>query len=262
MAIRGSNSALRVIEKPPGLTPAVRWQSATVTSIVMRTPRITSFVFELSRPFSFEAGQHVDIRLTAPNGYRAMRSYSIASEPGESSSIELAIERLENGEVSQFFHEVVVVGDTIELRGPLGGYFVWSEKDGGPLLLAGGGSGVVPLVSMIMRCQRVAADLPVLLLFSARSWDEVLFRDELFGFEQKRNGFSLVLALTREPQRRPTDFARRVDAGIMADVLRRLPAAPKYVYVCGSNAFVNSAADGAVAAGVQAPRIRTERYGV
>ncbi len=249
-------------ESTPAAPPAIRWQTAVVTEIVPLTPGIKSFRFALSRPFEFTAGQHVDVRLTAADGYRAMRSYSIASAPGDARTIELAIERLGDGEVSPFFHDVVAVGDEIELRGPLGGYFLWPSTDHGPLLLAGGGSGVVPLMAMI-RHRRASADpRPVTLLYSARSWNDVIYREELLEFDARRDGFGVVFTLTREPPVRPGDFGRRVDAAMVADVLDRLPAAPQHVFVCGSNAFVNAAADGAVAAGVPAGSILTERYGV
>jgi ferredoxin-NADP reductase len=262
MAIRGASSVSRMTDTPAGFPPGEPWQNATVMQIVPRTPRIKSFFLKLSRPFSFLAGQHVDLRLTAPDGYRAMRSYSIASAPDDSGTIELAIEYLKDGEVSMFFHEVVAVGDEIELRGPLGGYFNWRETDGGPLLLVGGGSGVVPLMAMIRHRKAIGSKIPVVLLLSARNWDDVLYRDELIDLHGKADGFTLVLTLTREPPRRAGDYDRRVDGPLMAEVLKRLPGPPFRVYACGSNAFVNAAADGAVAAGVAASIIRTERYGV
>ena len=244
----------------PTLRP-VPWQKAVVAEIVSRTPGVKSFFLTLAQPFAFQAGQHVDVRLTAADGYRAMRSYSLASAPAASGTIELAVERLADGEVSPFFHDVVVPGDEIELRGPLGGYFLWPTVDDGPLLLAGGGSGVVPLVSMI-RHRRATMDWrPVLLLYSARTWNDVIFRDELLELDARRDGFTLVLTLTREPAKRNRDFARRVDAAMMADVLGRLPPVRR-AYVCGSNAFVNAAADGALSAGLSASDILTERYGV
>lgn len=245
------------------LPPArrIRWQNATLTRIVPRTARIKSFFLRLPGPFAHRAGQHVDLRLTAPDGYRAVRSYSIASAPGGSDEIELAIERLDDGEVSPFFHDIAEVGDDIELRGPLGGHFVWSVTDGGPLLLVGGGSGVVPLMAMIRHRQAVAAEVPTLMLLSARSWQDVLYRDELIEIEKRSTGFMLVLALTREAPKRHGDYGRRIDAAMMAEVSARFPAAPKHTFICGSNAFVNAAAAGAITAGVPASRIRTERYG-
>jgi len=241
--------------------PAVSWQTAVVKDIVARTARIKSFVLAPSRPFEFLAGQHVNVRLTAPDGYRAMRSYSIASPPETPSQIELAIERLEDGEVSPFFHEVVEIGDEIEFQGPLGGHFVWSKTDGGPLLLVGGGSGLVPLMAIIRHREAVARDVPIILLLSARNWDDVLYRDELLALDERRNGFTLVLTLTREPPRRDVDYGRRVDTLMMAEVLRRLPSSPRHVFTCGTNPFVNAAVDGAIAAGTPASIIRTERYG-
>jgi ferredoxin-NADP reductase len=237
------------------------WQHAKVVEIIQRTRRIKSFVLDLAVSFAYRAGQHVDLRLTAPDGYRAMRSYSIASAPDDSSLIEVAIELLENGEVSPFFHKVAEVGDDIELRGPLGGHFVWSIADGGPLLMVGGGSGVVPLMSMIRHRHATAANLRAMLLLSAARWDDVLYRDELFELERQRNGFTLALTLTRETARREGDCRRRVDGVMMAEILARVPTPPRHVFICGSNAFVNAAADGLVAAGTPASLVRTERYG-
>lgn len=243
----------------------VRWQTATVIDIVVRTPRIKSFFLSLEHPFAFTAGQHVDIRLTAPDGYQAMRSYSIASAPEHGTSIELAVEYLKDGEVSGFMHEVVVVGDEIEVRGPLGGHFVWSVENGGPLLLLGGGSGVVPLVSMVrhLKAANLArSTVPAVLLLSARTWDEALYRDELFALNKEVGGFTFVLNLTRETEKHEQqDFGRRIDAAMVSDVVKRLRGSPAHVFVCGSNAFANAAADGALAAGIPAGLIRTERYG-
>jgi glycine betaine catabolism B len=245
-----------------GASVDTRWQNAAVVAIENRTPRIKSFFLAPQAPFHFRSGQHVDLRLTAENGYIAMRSYSIGSSPSNIRQIELSIERLADGEVSPFFHDAVVIGDEVELRGPLGGHFIWSPTDGGPLLLIGGGSGVVPLMSMIRHQQNAAPTIPVLLLLSARTWDDVLYRDELLEIERSSIEFKLVLALTREPSRRDGDFGRRVDDMMIADVLRRLPLLPELVFVCGSNPFVNVAADGVVACKVAPGNIRTERYGV
>ena len=239
-----------------------KWQNAAIVAIESRTARIKSFLLEPQAPFHFRSGQHVDLRLTAENGYIAMRSYSIGSSPTNTRQIELSIERLANGEVSPFLHDAVVIGDEIELRGPLGGHFIWSPTDGGPLLLIGGGSGVVPLMSMIRHQQNAAPTIPTLLLLSARTWDDVLYREELLDIDRSSSEFKLVLALTRELSRREGDFGRRVDQSMIADVLRQLPCPPKLVFVCGSNPFVNVAADGAVSCKVAPGSIRTERYGV
>lgn len=238
------------------------WQAASIVRIEKRTPRVTSFFFRPSRPFAYRAGQHVDVRLTAPDGYQARRSYSIASAPDDDGMVELAIEKLDDGEVSPFFHEVAAVGDEIELRGPLGGHFVWPDDDGGPLLLVGGGSGVVPLMSMVRHRAAHKSTVPVALVFSARIWDEVIFRDELIALDDRRDGFDLALTLTREAARRASDYSRRVDVAMVAQVMARLPGPPSIAFVCGSNAFVSAAAQALIDAGMPAGAIRTERYGV
>jgi ferredoxin-NADP reductase len=237
------------------------WQEAKITSIVSDTPRVKSFVFAPAAPFPFRAGQHVDVRLTAPDGYQTERSYSIASAPERMDGIELAIERLDDGEVSPFFHDAAEVGDTIELRGPIGGHFIWSVEDSGPLLLLGGGSGVVPLMSMLRHRAALGSRVPALLLFSARTWEDVIFRDELIAMHDRNDGFELAVALTRDQPRREADFGRRVDRAMIKELLTRLPARPRHVLICGGNPFVEAAADGALEAGISAPMIRTERYG-
>jgi ferredoxin-NADP reductase len=238
------------------------WQTASIVRIEKRTPRVASFFFQPSRPFAYRAGQHVDVRLTAPDGYQARRSYSIASAPETHGVIELAIEKLDDGEVSPFFHEVAAVGDEIELRGPLGGHFVWPEDESGPLVLVGGGSGVVPLMSMLRHRAARNSAVPVVLVFSVRVWDEVIFRDELIVLDERQDGFDLVLTLTREAARRPADYTRRVDVAMMVQAMTRLPEPPGIAFVCGSNAFVSAAAQALIDAGVAAGIIRTERYGV
>ena len=239
-----------------------RWQVATIGAIVPQTARVTSFFFKLPAPFSYRAGQHVDVRLTAPDGYQAQRSYSIASAPEGQGDLELAIERLDAGEVSPYFHDVARIGDAVELHGPIGGHFVWSAGDGGPVLLVGGGSGVVPLMAMIRHRTAQRSPVPVMLLYSARAWDEVLFRDELLALDGRRDGFELVLALTRDVARRDRDYARRVDPAMMSELLERLPQRPRQAFVCGSNPFVTAAADGLIGAAVPPVDIRVERYGV
>lgn len=248
-------------EAAAAAVPAVRWQNATLTRRVMQTPGIASFFVRPDRTFSWRAGQHVDIRLTAEDGYRAIRSYSIASLPTSGGEVELAVERLDDGEVSPWFHDVAQVGDVVELKGPLGGHFVWDPEDGGPILLIGGGSGLVPLMAIARRGAEAAARVPMHLLLSARTPADVLYREELEDMERQGGSFGLTLALTRAPAWRPEDFSRRIDDEILSRVLRRLPDRPRCVFVCGTNGFVNAAADSAQAAGVAADIIRTERYG-
>ncbi len=181
--------------------------------------------------------------------------------PNSAGPIELAIERLMDGEVSPFFHDIAEIGDTIEIRGPIGGYFNWRAEDGGPLLLVGGGSGVAPLLSMVRQRAARASDAPVILLFSARTKEDILFGDELRGLHDRHNGFDYVVALTRGNAAATADYNRRVDALMIRECLGRLPAAPKQVYICGSNAFCSAASDAAQESGIGAEIIRTERYG-
>jgi ferredoxin-NADP reductase len=232
-----------------------------VRDVITRTPRIKSFMLVPAMPFQFQAGQHVDVRLTAPDGYQAMRSYSIASAPEDSGAFEIAVERLDDGEVSPFFHDVVVAGDEIELRGPLGGYFLWPAHDAEPILLIGGGSGVVPLVSMIRHRRATNDARRVTLLYSARTWDDVMYRDELLELKDRDDGFHLVLTLTREQAARGGDYRRRIDTAMIEETVAAFTTRPKWVFICGTNAFVNAGADGALAAGIAAPSILTERYG-
>jgi len=206
------------------------------------------------------AGQHVDVRLTAPDGYQAQRSYSIASAPG-SGEVELVIERLENGEVSPYFHEVAQPGDTIEVRGPIGGHFVWRAADGGPTLLVAGGSGVVPLMAITRDWLVTGTETPMLLAYSARTWEELVFRDELLDIQARQPNFTFIATTTRGSRHRPEDFDRRVDRALLREVLTRWNGTAHAVYICGSNAFVEAATTGLVLEAVPAERIRTERFG-
>ncbi|HEY6644340.1 FAD-binding oxidoreductase [Povalibacter sp.] len=236
------------------------WQKATITAIVPRTARVKSFFFKVPQPSPFVAGQHVDIRLTADDGYQAQRSYSIASAPESTGDLELVIERLDDGEVSPFFHDIAAVGDEIELRGPIGGYFVWNAAQGGPIILIGGGSGIVPLLSMVRHRAAQRSSVPVALLVSARTWDDVIHRDELLALAQRHDGLRLILTTTRGPAMREGDYQRRIDAPMITALLQALPAAQQ-CFVCGSNPFVEAAAQSLIAAAVSADVIRTERYG-
>jgi glycine betaine catabolism B len=237
------------------------WQTCAIVGIVQQTPSIKSFFLRLGKPFTHTAGQHVDVRLTAPDGYVAMRSYSIASSPSAWNVIELAVERLPDGEVSPFFHDIAVVGDEIELRGPLGGHFLWPERPIAPVLLIGAGSGVSPLMAMIRQRRALAQTVPTALLLSSRTQRDVLYADELIAFEMTDPNFELALAITREAPKRASDFARRIDSEMVADLIARLPSIPAHVFICGSNPFVNIAADGAILAGLDPAMIKTERYG-
>ncbi|MGX7706108.1 FAD-binding oxidoreductase [Methylobacterium sp. Gmos1] len=230
------------------------WQEATITAAAPETPRVRRLTLAVGWSEPFRAGQHVDVRLTAPDGYQAQRSYSIASSPTAPGTIDLLIERLDDGEVSGFFADVAEPGDAIELRGPIGGAFVWNPGMGGPLLLVGGGSGMVPLLAMLRHRADAAPDVPALLLASARTLDEVIARDELMRRDAEEPGFHLRLVLTRVPG------GRRVDASVIGAALAAL-GPPAHTFVCGSNPFVSAAADLLVEAGVPSRTIRTERFG-
>lgn len=258
MATPGVSSVSPTTEAP--LRKLV-WQDATIAGIAKQTASITSFMLTPARPFQWRAGQHVDIRLTAEDGYQAQRSYSIASAVGASGTIELAIERLDDGEVSAYFHEIARVGDIVELRGPIGGRFIWEAEDGGPILLIGGGSGLVPLMSMIRHRATVGSRAPMLLLLSARTWADLLYRDELLALAAKRDGFDAVFTVTRESMPRPGHHGRRLDPPMIAELLARLPGSPKIVFICGSNRFAEAGAQAALAAGIPRAAIRIERYG-
>lgn len=244
---------------PPHTLAPTAWQEAAIVRIDRVTPHMRAFGFDAPRMAPHRAGQHVDVRLTAPDGYQAQRSYSISSAPG--AGLQLLIDRIEDGEVSPFFHDVAAVGDTIELRGPLGGHFVWQPADGGPLLLVGGGSGLAPLVAMT-RAWAAAPEVPVLMLASARTWSDVPWADELAALEARHAGrLRFVAAITRAQPGRAQDIGQRWDAARIGAELQRWGTLPRHAFVCGANPFVETVAQALLAAGVPAPAIRTERYG-
>jgi ferredoxin-NADP reductase len=199
------------------------------------------------------AGQHLDVRLTAEDGYQAERSYSIASAPGE--ALAITVERLDDGEVSPYLVDDVEDGDEFELRGPIGGYFVWDGDEPESVLLVAGGSGVVPLAAMARQRARVGGTAPMTLLYSSRSWDEVIYRDELESL-----GLDVVHTLTRSQPPGWTGYARRIDDELLREVAFPAEQMPR-VYVCGSTRFVDAAADGLVRLGYDPRWIRTERFG-
>jgi ferredoxin-NADP reductase len=233
-----------VEQRTPG-----RWQIGTVTSIKRETPHVKSFRFALPMWMPHLPGQHYEVRLTAPDGYQAQRSYSIASSPLDEGVIELTIDRLEDGEVSPYFHDVVREGDEIELRGPFTSYFVWRGEH--PVLLVGGGSGVVPLMSMLRHRRRTMPSLPMLLVYSVRNADDVIYAGEL--------GNDVVLTYTRDAPGGWSGHRGRVDEPFIMQSAESLTSG--IAFVCGSNGFVESASDLLLDSGFDAPRIRTERFG-
>jgi ferredoxin-NADP reductase len=223
------------------------WQVATVTEVKVETPRVKSFCFAVPMWMEHLPGQHYDVRLTAPDGYRAERSYSIASSPLDVGEVELTIDLLDDGEVSPYFHEVVQEGDQVELRGPFTSYFVWRGES--PVILVGGGSGVVPLMCMLRHKRRVMPDLDMRLVYSVRFPDDVIYGDEIGG--------DALLTYTREAPEGWSGHTGHIDA----EFLREPAADARLAFVCGSNGFVEAASDLLMGLGMQPGAIRTERFG-
>jgi ferredoxin-NADP reductase len=236
------------------------WQLATVAGSRDETPSVRTLRLVLPAWQGHRPGQHVDLRLTAEDGYNVERSYSIASEPERVGEIEITVERIPDGEVSPFLHDVLVPGDRLELRGPIGGYFVWEAALGGPLLLVAGGSGVVPLMAMVRHRSRVASPVTARLLFSSRSFDEIIYRDELQRLARDEAGFGVVHTLTRSRPPGWAGYARRIDEPMLVETLEPLGRDAR-AYVCGPTSLVESVADTLVRLGLRAERIRTERFG-
>jgi ferredoxin-NADP reductase len=232
------------------------WAAASVIDVIEETPRVRTLVLDIDGWRGHRAGQHLDIRLTAEDGYRAERAYSIATAPGEPPAI--TVELLEDGEVSPYLTEVVRPGDAFDVRGPIGGYFVWEPgSHEGPLLLVGGGSGVVPLRAILRHRRRTGSDVPARLLLSARTLEDVVYREELEQVEPARE---VVLTLTRAQPPGWTGHGRRVDAELLRDVAWPAAEAP-LAFVCGPTSFVETVAAGLVDLGYRADRVKTERFG-
>ena len=231
------------------------WQTATVGPVTDETPQVRTLRLEVPDWAGHRAGQHVDIRLTADDGYQAERAYSIASAPGE--PLAITVERLDDGEVSPYLTEEARTGDQLEVRGPIGGYFVWEPDSGGPLLLAAGGSGVVPLRAIVRERSRTGSSVPVRLLYSSRSWEDVIYSSEL---DLPPDGVEVIHTLTRSQPRLWQGYARRVDKQMLAEVAWPTADRP-LAYVCGPTSFVESVAAGLVGLGYPAGRVKTERFG-
>ena len=237
------------------------WQIATVVAITSETERVNTYTLRLPQWTPHRAGQHYDLRLTAPDGYQTERSYSIASPPEQIGEIALTVELINGGEVSGYLYEGVAVGDELEVRGPIGGYFVW-PVDGvaAPLLLVAGGSGVVPLMAMLRHRQRAGLANPVALLFSVRSPDEFIYQHELEALAQTDPTFTLLLTYTRRVPVGWVGYRRRLDAAMLAEARGYLPGPPQ-CYVCGPTGLVEKAATLLQAQGLPDNAIRTERFG-
>jgi ferredoxin-NADP reductase len=247
--------------------PKIAWRSATVIDVVQETSETRTLVLDVPGWPGHRAGQHVDVRLTAEDGYQAERSYSIASPP-EESHLELTIERLDDGEVSPYLSDELRAGDKLELRGPIGGYFVWDVATGGPLLLVGGGSGIVPLRAMLRHRDAALATadaetrnrLRARLLYSSRRWDDVIYRDELARLADKDTTLQVTHTITRDAPEGWTGYRRRIDRAMLEEVA--WPAAEKpRVFVCGPTPLVEAVAGALVELGHAPALVKTERFG-
>jgi ferredoxin-NADP reductase len=223
-----------------------------VTDLIDETVRVKSIVLDVPAWPGHRAGQHVDVRLTAEDGYQAQRSYSIASAPADD-KVMITVERLDDGEVSPYLTDELLSGDQLELRGPIGGYFVWEESFGGPVFLVGGGSGVVPLRAMLRHHRAVESGVPIRLLYSARTREDLIYGQELANFDTR-------VTLTREQPEGWPGYTGRIDRPLLEDVAPPAEDDP-LAYVCGPTAFVETAAELLVALGYEPARVRTERFG-
>lgn len=235
------------------------WRTAALAEKRPETPSAATLVFEVPDWPGHRAGQHVDLRLTAPDGYQASRSYSIASPP-EEAPLALTVERIDDGELSPYLVDVMEPGDELELRGPVGGWFVWEPVDRRPLLLIGGGSGVVPLMSMLRHRAAAREPGPARLLYSARTIDDLIYGRELAALEAANDGLELFVTLTRRAPPGWDGYTRRIDAELLEAVAWPADERPR-TFVCGPTAFVEVAADALVALGHDPAEIRTERFG-
>ncbi|MFD2938049.1 ferredoxin reductase [Spirosoma flavum] len=237
------------------------WQVARVKSIVQETTRVKTFTLQLTQWIPHLPGQHYDIRLTSEDGYQAERSYSIASPPEQTGEIDLTIELIDDGEVSSYLYDGIAVGDPLEVRGPIGGYFVWKDTmSAEPLLLVAGGSGVVPLMAMLRHRARISATNPTTLLFSIRTAEDVIYRNELEELAKQDTHFNLIFTFTRQAPSGWTGYQRRVDQPMLTDVLKRFESQPN-CFVCGPTSLVEQVANTLVDLGLPDSIIRTERFG-
>jgi ferredoxin-NADP reductase len=237
----------------------ITWRIGEVVETSPQTPRTKSLFLEVPGWEGHRAGQHVDVRLTAEDGYQAQRSYSIASAP-ESDRVELLIERLDDGEVSPYLTDEIRAGDGLELRGPIGGWFAWEAREGGPLLLIAGGSGIAPLIAMIRHHKAAGSDTPVRLLFSSRSYDEVIFREELEDLAPGDGTLQITHTLTRSTPPGWTGYDRRIDEEMLGEISFS-PEERPLAFVCGPTPLVETVATALVGLGHDPTRIKTERFG-
>jgi ferredoxin-NADP reductase len=236
------------------------WRLGTLTERIDETARARTLVLDVPDWPGHQAGQHVDVRLTAPDGYQARRSYSIVSPPEDTGRVALTVERIDDGEVSPYLADELAPGDQLEFRGPIGGYFAWSTAVGGPLLLVAGGSGICPLMAMLRHRARQGSTVPTRLLYSSRSLEEVIFREELDSLADRGDGLDVFYTLTRAQPDGWRGFARRIDREMLVEVAPA-PADRPVCMVCGPTPLVEAVASALVDLGHAPERVKTERFG-
>lgn len=242
------------------MKPTINWQIASVKDIKTETANVKSFTLRLPMWMRHRPGQHYDIRLTAEDGYQAQRSYSIASEPEREGEVDITVERINDGEVSTYLHDVLLPGDRIEARGPIGGYFVWEAAMIEPLLLIAGGSGVVPLMAMIRHRVTAGAKNPTSLLYSSRTFEDIIYYNELEKLRAANSGLQIFHTLTRSQPAEWKGYARRIDQDMLKEVAQPLGRSAQ-VFICGPTLLVEAAANTLVKIGVPSSQIKTERFG-
>jgi len=250
---------MTVIEAEASHVRRLEWQRAVVREIVVETPRVKSFSLQVENWRGHLPGQHVDIRLTAEDGHRAQRSYSLASPP-EDALLTLTVERVDDGEVSPYFVEDVRIGDQFELRGPIGGYFVWTVAMGGPPCLIAGGSGIAPLMAMLRHRDRLNDRGAALLLYSSRCPDDIIYRDELDAMAHRNSELRIVHTLTRKQPEGWAGHHGRINKALLAEACFPPEQTPK-IYICGPTPFVEAISRSLVELGHDPLTIKTERFG-
>ena len=237
------------------------WRVATVTAVKIASNRVKLFTLELPSSGNFKAGQHYDVRLTAPDGYQAQRSYSLASSPGDTNLIEIAIELIDDGEVSSYFHDSVEPGEMIEIRGPIGGHFTWEPSHTKSSIFVAAGSGIAPIISMLRHRFTVKNNAPVLLLFSVRTEDDILYREELERMADNDPSFHMVTTITRGTSKDWIGNTGRIDRDMIDSELVDTGVTPESAYVCGGSGFVESIANTLLDIGLDFKQIHIERFG-
>ena len=242
-----------------GIPARLEWRRASVLQHIDETPRVKSLVLDVPGWAGHRAGQHLDVRITAEDGYQTERSYSISSAPAEP-QVTLTIERLDDGEVSPYLTDVLHPGDELEVRGPIGGWFTWRPEEGGPLLLVAGGSGIAPLMAMIRQRAAVRSPAPVCLLYSSRTYNEIIFREELDRSVAADEDLMVTYTLTHSQPPGWQGYIRRIDRA-MLEAVAWAPEEHPMIFVCGPTPLVESVATLCVGLGYSPERIKTERFG-